>query len=215
MGQTRTPESAPSSQGAQVAALIALLLAGVEAERVARMGGLKVVVTALLATLVPASLPAALRASVSASVATFVLRGNPKPSGSSGAVLAARRENLLRRGRYAIEAVKRLSGAVLADEDGLSEALSRERVHFRRHLLASETRLWGARLNEAAASRWGPVLGWRHKGTSATHRPAHEKADGSNYLIDRPPRSTGGLPATLPHCDCLPGPPIRGARLLR
>ncbi len=218
MGRTRT--SPPETQQAQEphaeqAALIGAVLAGTlvvpnPAEAVA----------AILLSVAPAALltaPAA-AASVAFGVASLIVQ-TPRNSGVRGSRLTARgagpasEGQLLReaayKGFYALNALRRVAAA-----EDKAQQLRRERRFFGQQLEASRRRTAGAALNDAAAAIHGSVLSWVHTGRAKTHRPEHEAAHGANFRVDAPPASTGGLPATLPGCDCIPGPPIPGARML-
>lgn len=205
----QTPQTSQASEG-EIAAAIALILAGrVEVPSV--VGAI-----AALLRMIP-GLPSLSEDDVSLPVARMVSRisgATPKPGDAQIAVNAA---NLSYRAHYAIEATKRVALKV-ADGAGPREALSTERTHLVQHLEASEARSSGAALNEAAAKRWGPVLSWRHAASrkgAANHRASHVAADGANFDVRNPPQSTDGmLPGQALHCDCLPGAPIPGARML-
>jgi hypothetical protein len=166
-------------------------------------------IAAILAPLLPAGIPSG---SVDVpGLSRIVLRDPPEgptPEGSGGGGLEdlARTENLLHRGFYGVAALRRLAdGGSLAAEGKL----------FGMHQEANEARLKGARLNDAAAEKWGNLLGWHHAGTARTHRPGHEAADGKNFDVTRqPPASTGAWPAMLPFCDCTPRAPYPNGRLL-
>ncbi len=216
MGRTRTPPPEQAQESyAEEAAVIAAILAGTlvvpnPAEAIA----------AILLAVAPAPLLAApaAAASVAFGVASLIVQ-TPGPA-ARGSRLTARgagpasEGQLLReaafKGFYALNALRRV--AVAEDK---AQQLRRERRFFGQQLEASRRRTAGAALNDAAAAIHGPVLSWVHTGRAKTHRPEHEAAHGANFDVRLPPTETGGLPATLPHCDCLPGPPIAGARMLR
>lgn len=212
MTETRTPQAKPrqpqnspsEATEAEIAAAIALILAG-QVVVVSAVGA----IAALLA-LIP-DLP---EDDVSTPVARMVSRiGRDTPNALEGN-LRANASNLSYRAHYAIEATKRIAGKV-KNGDALRDALSAERTYLRQHLEASEVRTNGAALNEAAARRFGPLLGWVHTGRTHTHRPSHVAANGANYRIDRPPQATEGmLPGQALHCDCVPGPPFPNGRML-
>lgn len=203
--QTQEASEAPAEE--DIALAIALILAGQAAQGVD-----PAVAVAAVLRLLP---DLGELDDVSAPVSRLVLQAVPRERGGSEAERRASRGNLSYRAHYAIEAVKRLARKVGSGES-LADAFKGERHHFRSHLEASADRVAGARMNDAAASRWGPVLSWVHTGRTHTHRPSHVAANGANYDIRRPPQQTEGmLPGQARHCDCVPGPPRQGARTLR
>lgn len=215
--EPQTPPGSPTEP--EVAAVIALILAGQAPEQVAAAGGMGAAIALALLVFVPVSLPWPVRATVSAEAASLILRDRPNLRGGSGAVLAARRSNLVYRGLYGINATRRIVGKVVGGEGPVEErlrgAVNAEAPHFRAHKEANELRLRGAALNGAAAERYGNILGWNHGPNGPGDRPHHVKAHGLNFDVRNPPRETEGLPGTLLHCGCFPGPPKQGARVMR
>lgn len=208
MTETQTRQTQPQQANEpEIAAAIALILAG--GVSVPSVTG----AIAALLRMIP-GMPDSGDGDVSVPVSRMVsrvTRGTGTPLDGEVAVSAS---NLSYRAHYAIEAMKRVASDV-SQGNTLKDALNAERINLTRHLEASETREAGARLNQAAAERWGPVLSWNHTGKSSTHRPSHVAANGANYDVRNPPQSTEGLlPGQAPHCDCLAGPPIPGARML-
>lgn len=204
--EQRTEERQATEE--EIAAAIAAVLAGavVLPPGVAPVGAIAFLLRGL---------PGAPDASVSRAVARLVAGDLPSLPGRTGVLRRAYVDNLLYRAYYALTALRRVTGA-LGEGEELRDALSKEAAYFEAHKAASKQRERGARLNDAAAERFGPLLSWVHLGTAKTHRPSHLSAHGKNYLVDRPPESTdGALPAMAPHCDCIAGPPIPGAELLR
>lgn len=207
MGRTReTPKQGSyTEQEILVAALVAQAVAeGASAGTVA----------ALLAPLLVAT---ASTEGVALMAARLALGEDPPEPARPSAGEAERRaalDNLLFRAFYAVSALKRLAAAGTEGPDSLAFALARERVHAGAHVRASEARIRGARLNDAAAEKWGDTLGWAHTKVAQTHRPEHEAAHGKNFSVSNPPLSTGGLPATLPGCDCVPRAPYPGAEMV-
>jgi hypothetical protein len=220
MGRTRTaPSEAPSPpvQGEaqsiseeEVAAAIAAILAG----QLALPAGVTLLaaITTLLGAL-PDAPDGPVTAATARAAARLVLEDPPKPPGRSEALRVAYADNLLYRAWYGVNAAKRLAASV-SEGDDLRAALSKELAHYHRHREANAARTAGAKLNAAAAERWGPVLSWNHSGKEH-FRPHHKAADGKNYRVDRPPVSTEGLPGTLLHCGCAPGPPKPNGEMLR
>lgn len=205
----------PEEEFPEAAGLIGAILAGTLA-----VPNPAEAIAAVLLAVAPSSLLAApaAAASVAFGVASLIVQ-TPRNSGARGSRLTARgagpasEGQFLReaayKGFYALNALRRV--AVAEDK---AQQLRRERRFFGQQLDASRRRTAGAALNDAAAAIHGPVLSWVHTGRAKTHRPEHEAAHGMNFRVDSPPTSTGGLPATLPGCDCIPGPPIPGARML-
>lgn len=196
-----------SSSEAEIAAVIASILA----ETLAVPSPAQAV-AAILLTIAPAPLLAQSEqaASVTFGLGSLIVQTPVKSMRRAGIASEGQfwRETALK-GFYALAALKRV-----AEAEDKAKALKREPRFFAQQLEASRQRMAGAALNDAAAERYGDVLSWNHTGRSKTHRPSHKAADGANYRVSRPPTKTGGFPATLPGCDCLPGPPISGARML-
>jgi hypothetical protein len=154
-------------------------------------------------------------ASVANAAARLVALDPPALPEEAGVLRAATLSNLSHRGHYAVAAFRRLAGSVARGDD-LRQARRKEARFFAQHREAERMRTAGARLNDAAAERWGPILSWNDTGKAKTHRPSHLAADGKNYDVRRPPRSTGGiLPGQAPNCDCVPGPPREGVEVMR
>ncbi len=174
-------------------------------------------IAAELALLLPASLAGALRSSLSLDVAEVVVTDPIEPPRGVGGNVGAYMEEVAYRAMYGVRAAQRLGAAAVSGEEGaLGKAWAREGNLYRRHREAQDARQRGRALNQAAAERFGPILSWRHTGSAKTHRPAHVRADGLNFDVRNPPRATDGmLPGQAMHCDCIPGPPIRGARTMR
>ncbi|MCL6437224.1 MAG: hypothetical protein K6T51_01325 [Rubrobacteraceae bacterium] len=168
------------------------------------VAGAAAALAALLAMLAPA-----LSSDDAGFLAHLILKRPPKILRETqwGVQKRTYEQNLAYRAHYAAAAARRLAS-------GESDRAREERF-FAQHLAAEEARVKSARMAEAAADRWGPLLGWIHTNTAKTHRPSHIAADGANFDVRYPPVSTGGLPGTLPHCDCIAGPPTPGARMLR
>ena len=109
-------------------------------------------------------------------------------------------------------AVPRSAAYLLNAAQRLSQggSLPAERHYLSQHLDAQRVREEIAVRIDAAADRWGPVLGWRSVMDSAT-TPQCRRAHQSNFHFARPP--FGILPGTLHggSCRCLGGPPWPGA----
>lgn len=223
MTETRTlpPEQAGDSEASPTeeerAAAIAALLGGIVT--VQTVEALVSAIASLLARLPGLPSEASdLGDDVTRRVARLVVEGRQglredmdSPREASATLRHTHIDNLIHRAHYAINATKR----VVTAED-VRKGFTVERRFFLQHREAERVRTAGAKLNEAAAERWGPILSWNDTGKAKTHRPSHLAADGKNYDVRRPPTSTGGvLPGQALHCDCVPGPPKQNAEVLR
>ncbi len=216
MGRTR-PQQPPLPTQEEETTVEEGIAAAIAAILIARGVGMVAAIAAEIARLLPASLAGALRASLSLDVAEVVVADPVEPPRGVNGNVGAYMEEVAYRAMYGVKAAQRLGGAAISGEQGaLGRAWEREGNLYRRHREAQDRRQRGRALNEAAADRFGPILSWRHTGEAKTHRPAHVRANGKNYDVRNPPRATDGmLPGQAPSCDCIPGPPIRGARILR
>lgn len=210
----REPSSQSEATEEEIAASIALILAGgIDLPS----GATPLSAIAALLLLLPGFSQTSEDASVANAVARLVVddaKPLPKLTETNTALRRAHIDNLVYRAHYAINATKRVAASVVEGED-LRGALRGEGRFLHQHLEANRVRAAGAKLNDAAAERWGPVLGWNHTGKAHTHRPNHVAADGANYRVDSPPVSTDGmLPGMALHCDCIAGPPHPGGRML-
>ncbi|MDP9474825.1 MAG: hypothetical protein M3R38_03895 [Actinomycetota bacterium] len=207
--QTPPPQQQPTPEEGAAAAIAAILIAG--------GAGMVAAIAAELALLLPASLAGALRSSLSLDVAEVVVADPIEPPRGLNGNVGAYMEEVAYRAMYGVRAAQRLGGAAVSGEEGaLTKAWAREGNLYRMHREAQDRRQRGRALNQAAAERFGFILSWRHTETAKTHRPAHVRANGKNFDVRNPPRATDGmLPGQAMHCDCVPGPPIRGARMLR
>jgi hypothetical protein len=118
-------------------------------------------------------------------------------------VSAAHRKNRLYRAAYLLNAATRLASA-----DDFKAALEREKKLFAAHLEASKRRIEAAKKSQAAADRYGPVLGWGGILDDRT-TPDCRWLIGKNYQATKPP---GGLHPGARHarCRCFPVPPHPG-----
>lgn len=123
------------------------------------------------------------------------------------ASLTSLAEEALMRGFFAINAIKRIAGA----EDKRAQ-LANERTYFDAHKKAQKRRRAVMEQVDAAASRYGPVLGWRAQVDSRTTGECRQ-ANGKNFRADRPPSI--GYPGTVhPHCRCEITAPHTSGRML-
>lgn len=210
MGRTRTPPPDRELNAEEAAVIAAILSGSLSVSNPAEA------VAAILLSAAPAALLAApeVAASVAFGVASLIVQapGRSGPPSARGVGPASRGQFLKEtalKGFYAFAALRRVA---LAEDR--AKAFTRERRYLSQQLEAARQRMAGAALNDAAAEKWGTVLSWRHGPNGPNDRPHHVAADGANYRVDRPPLETEGLPGTLLHCDCTPGPPIKGARML-
>lgn len=184
----------PEGQGqAILAALTLLLLAQLSADALSRT---------IAGLLVPLGFPAA-----AVGQATALILELPPPDvdvSPETAAHAMARTAAARRAMYLLEAVRRLaSGGSLADE----------KRFFDLHRKAEKARREAAKQVDAAAAKFGPVLGWRAVMDSRT-TPECKAAHGHNFRAAVPPAI--GYPGTLHagNCRCLPGAPFPGAKML-
>jgi hypothetical protein len=122
------------------------------------------------------------------------------------------------RAAYIIRAAERLTAAAPAGDDGDSDpkallaALGRERAYLLAHARARRARMQAAAAVDAAASEWGPLLGW-HTVLDGHATPECRAADGSNFRVTDPP--VIGWPGTLHGgaCRCYAGKPFPGGTM--
>lgn len=206
--RTPLPQQSQQHSEEEIAAAIALVLAGDTSVLPAGVAPLAAI-AALLGLLSGAP-----GDSVRDAAVRLIVEDTRPDINETGALGGAHITNLVYSAHYAINAMRRLQASVSEGED-LREALATEGRYLQQHRQAKEARVAGARINQAAVERWGPILGWHHTNKAETHRPSHVAAHGANYRPDAPPRSTEGmLPGMALHCDCVPGPPQPNARIL-
>ncbi len=121
----------------------------------------------------------------------------PAPTPGLGASKAMQRGMISRRAMYMLAAARRLT-------EGAS--IAAERRLFRAHLAAERRRKGAAERVEAAAAKYGPVLGWWSQRDERT-TPACFAAHGSNFSALHPPAM--GWPGTIHagNCRCKPVAP--------
>lgn len=111
------------------------------------------------------------------------------------ASLISRGEEALKRGWFAVNSLKRLIAA-----DDRRAQLGSEKRYFKAHTDAQAKRKAISGQVDAAAERYGPVLGWRAQMDERTTSECRS-ANGRNFRADR--RPTIGYPGTVhPHCRC-------------
>lgn len=111
------------------------------------------------------------------------------------ASLISRGEEALKRGWFAVNALKRLAKA----EDKRAQMQS-ERRYFKAHQDAQARRRVVSEQVDAAANRYGPLLGWRAQMDERTTGECRN-ANGRNFRADHRPAI--GYPGTVhPHCRC-------------
>lgn len=127
----------------------------------------------------------------------------------------ARLANIARRALYALEAARRVSGAVLGSK-AVKDAVGSERAFFEAHKRRSEESLKVAARLDAYVAQHGQIASWRHGPLTPTDRPHHVAADNHNFdILAGPPAQTGSFPGEEPDCKCEFGRPIEGARMLK
>jgi hypothetical protein len=180
----------PSGDAAEIAAVVAILLAGPP-----------------LATAV-AAISAALKTPKKLILGLLALTkykpGKKTPATGSDPVADALRKNLRYRAAYLINAVRRLATA-----DDLTAALAREKKLFAAHLGACKRRVDAARKSAAMSDSTGNnILGWGGVLDDRT-TPDCRWLIGKNYAADNPPEGLhpGGR---HPRCRCFPLPASPG-----
>lgn len=206
---TPEQEETPPEEAPYVEAVAAILVVGAAAAATA---------AAIAAALIPLRLSteaigAATRVALSVPFptppgASGTSPGTEGPPGAESAPVVTGRREVYYRAAYLVNASKRIFRAV-REGATLREAAAREKRYFQSHLDAAKNRAAKARAVDAAARRYGDLLGWRavmDQRTSGECRAAHRK----NFRASRKPAI--GYPGTVhPHCRCVPGPPIPGA----
>lgn len=222
----QSPEGQPPPNQSQRDLIAALAVALAGAATVAAA------VAAVLPLLLPLGLP---RGGVVVLV-TWVVRVPParptrtgrRPSGGAGpsATQRASRAVWAYRAAYLAAAAQRVADAVnraqaaegVSTDDALKAALKAERRYFTQHRQAEKARAAAADQVDAAAARYGPVLGWAAVLDEHTSRECRI-ADGGTFTAAAPP--VIGYPGAVhPACRCratapLPGAPTVNAKLAR
>jgi hypothetical protein len=124
------------------------------------------------------------------------------------ASLLSRGEEALKRGWFGVNALRRIA----VSEDHLGQ-LAKEKKHFQAHKQAQAKRRAVAAQVDAAAERYGSLLGW-HSVRGLTTEPECKQAHGKNFQANRPP-SIGYPGAVHPHCRCSVVAPWENGRMLR
>jgi hypothetical protein len=183
-------QSESSQQDAEIAAVVAILVAGPP------------LITAMKAISVAAKLPKKL---VLALLAIIKYKpGKKAQAKGSGPVTAALKKNMRYRAAYLINAAQRLAAA-----PDLEAAIAREKTLFAAHKEASARRTAAAKASVAmATTSHSPVLGWGGILDNRT-TPDCRWLIGKNYSVDNPPE--GLHPgARHPRCRCYPTPSYPG-----
>lgn len=128
----------------------------------------------------------------------------PAPEAGPGAAQMIQRGAVGRRAMYMLAAVRRLA------KGGSPKA---ERALYRAHLAAEKRRRDAGEAVDAAARKYGPVLGWWSERDERT-TPACFAAHGANFSAQHPPAM--GWPGTIHagQCRCKPVAPWPGGDLL-
>jgi hypothetical protein len=129
-----------------------------------------------------------------------------RPGGTSARAIALR-ANLRYRAAFVINALRRIAAA-----PDWKIALKRELGFWKAHVKASQRRVTVARRIDAARRLYGDMLGWYARMDERTSAECRA-ADHRNFSALQPP--VIGFPGSVhPHCRCIPGPPIPGAKLV-
>jgi hypothetical protein len=125
---------------------------------------------------------------------------SPRSRGSG-----AQRSELLLRASFTLNATRRIARRVLKGST-LRDAIVAEGGNLKLHLAASRQRAAGKEALEAMSKVYGTRHFVWHHSKKVDFRPTHKAADGKVFDLDDPPRSTNGLPGTLPECGCWSSP---------
>lgn len=122
---------------------------------------------------------------------------------ASAPIRAMRRQNLIRRAAYLINAARRITTGMRSGQT--LDTLARESKYLHQHLDASAKRTEAARMvAEQAKQQDSMLLGWYARMDSRTTAECRT-ANGKNFRADRVPLI--GYPGTVHvHCRCKPGP---------
>jgi hypothetical protein len=145
----------------------------------------------------------------------------PRPvGGTSGAASAqVSRMNAARRAQYVLAAAKRVLGSVRDARakggsltDAFRDAMATERRYYLMHVAAMANRANAAAKTDAAARKYGDLLGWNAVLDGHTS-PECRDADGKNYRASAMPDI--GYPGGVHDaCRCSPSAPHPGGKLL-
>lgn len=153
-------------------------------------------------------------------VLSMVTEQPPTVSGGTGAASSATsRVNAARRAQYVIAASKRVLGAArearakgASVPGAVAEALATERRYYLMHLAAMKNRANAAAMTDAAAAKYGDLLGWKAKMDNRTSAECRI-ANGQNYYASSIPDI--GVPGAVHlSCRCRPVRPWPGGKLL-
>jgi hypothetical protein len=124
------------------------------------------------------------------------------------ASLISRGEEALKRGWFALNALKRMAGS-----DDPRAQLQTERRNFKAHKDAQKRRRVASEQDDLAAERYGDTLGW-YSVLGATTCPECRHLHGNNYSHRR--GTSHGRPGTVHGntCQCFAGPPHPNGRLI-
>ena len=127
--------------------------------------------------------------------------------------------NAIRRAAYVVSATRRIAHEIAdakshgeSEEQGLSEAVSRENVYFLQHVNADAERIASATTLDAVSAQYGDIVGW-YANDDERVTPECREANGKNFRVSDPP-AIGYPGSTHVSCRCYPGPPHPGAEML-
>lgn len=150
------------------------------------------------------------------------LRGFPRPFGDgvvprmptrapTTAGEVTRRRERYYRAAYVVNAAKRVHRGMRSGQS-VQVALRAELVNWKRHLEAVQNRRERATQVDAAAARFGALLGWGAVMDARTSADCRQ-ANGKNFNAGTKPAI--GYPGTVhPHCRCVPRAPWEGGAML-
>lgn len=195
-----TPEQDPQQQNQsatdeEIAAILAVLALGAAVDATAKaLAGV---------LLVPLPIAGAFLAGIGAEA----LKAFTQSAKGTTARAIALRANLRYRAAFIINALRRIAAA-----PDWKTALKRELGFWKAHTTASKRRSTIARRIDAARKLYGDMLGWYATMDTRTSGECRA-ADHRNFNALQPP--VIGYPGSVhPHCRCLPGPPIPGAKMV-
>lgn len=189
------PQQDQSATEEEIAAILAVLAIGAAVDATAKaLAGV---------LLIPVNIAGAFLAGIGAEA----LKSFTHPTGQGSARALAKKANLRYRAAFIINALRRIAAA-----PDWKTALKREIGFWKAHTRASTRRMTVARRIDASRKLYGDMLGWYATMDERTSSECRA-ADHRNFEALQPP--VIGFPGSVhPHCRCLPGPPIPGAKMV-
>jgi hypothetical protein len=212
--QPPPPQQDTALDDTALAVALAALLAGGTA--VAAAGGVAAVIAALKLRF---ALSAAAWSALGSVLSMVTEKPHPVAGAGGQASAQASRLNAARRAQYVLAATRRVLVAARETRakggsvpGAIAGALATERQYYQLHLAAMANRAEAAAVTDAAAAKYGDLLGWLAKNDARTSAECRA-ASGKNYYASHMPDI--GLPGAVhPHCRCRPVAPWPGGKLL-